>query len=305
MQIQFNNIGAKDIPYSVSLLKTALQKSVRRCEVDKALSICKSLLDKDDRACLRRLMVIVLEDGLLLPNYDKLAILTDRVRQKGSSLTEEDKTLVLTMVADLTRCEWRDFDKNNPDYSKEYKLARLEDEGLALINAINYRVRIGGWKDDMEMLRNYAKVWNKRFAEGSWNIEKLKSYFTGEVIEYADVPYASIEDIPIQAIDFHSYPISKILLKKPYVSQMIRKAVPEDNRQWAKPYTSDEDILNKVIWTLRSGINYKQVLWTSEPVNWLISDGIPEQHWNDFQSIYQKIEGELDSIARWFLNKTI
>ena len=303
MQTQFNNIGAKDIPFSASLLKSAIQKAVRRGDVDKALSCTKSLLDKDPRACLRRLMVIVLEDGLLLPGYAELAILTDRVRQKNVSLTEEDKTLVLTMVADLTRCEWRDFEKNNPDYSEDYKIAKLEDEELALINAINYRVRIGGWKDDMDMLRRFAKVWNKRFAEGTWDIKKLKSYFTGEVIEYADVPYASIEDIPLQAIDFHSYPISKILLKKPYVSQLIQEAIPKDTRQWAKPWMSDEDMLNKIVWCERSGISYKKVLWSGKLVDWLVEDKIPTEQWDNFKSIYHKIEDELNNLAVWFLNK--
>jgi hypothetical protein len=292
-----------DIPFNSSILKSALQKSVRRGEVDKALSCSKSLIDKDPKGCLRRLMVIILEDSMLHPDYAKLAILTDRARQKGMTLTEQDKTLVLTIVADVTRCEWRDFEKNNPDYSKEYKIAKLEDEELALINSINYRVRIGGWKDDMDMLRSYAKVWNKRFAEGTWDIDKLKSYFTGEVVEYADVPYASVECIPIEAADFHCSPVGRILLKKPYVSQMLQTAIPPETRGWAGEWQSDEDIMNKVVWCLRSGVSYKKVLWTGKPVEWLSADNIPEKHWDDFKLIYQKIEGELDSIARWFLAK--
>ncbi|HEY1644872.1 MAG TPA: hypothetical protein VGF75_00615 [Candidatus Saccharimonadales bacterium] len=297
-----NNVRT-DVPFSPSLLKSAIQKAVRRGEVDKALACTKSLLDKDPRACLRRLMVIVMEDGLLLPNYDKLAVLTDRIRVKGSDLTEEDKTLVLSMVADLTCSETRDFEKNNPDYSKDYKVAKLKDEELALINAINYRVRIGGWKDDLDMLRVFAKVWNKRFTEGTWDVKKLRSYFTGEVIEYADVPYASKEDVPIEAIDFHCSPVGRILLKKPYVSKLIQEAMPINTRAWAGEWQSDEDILNKIVWCLRSGVSFKKVLWTDKPVDWLIEDKIPQEHWDDFKSIYQKIEPELNSIAHWYLDK--
>ena len=297
-----NNVRT-DIPYSPSLLKSAIQKAVRRGEVDKALACTKSLLDKDPRACLRRLMVICLEDSLLPVRYAELAILTDRARQKGMELTEADKSLVLSVVAEITCCEWRDFEKNNPDYSSDYKLAKLEDDELALINAINYRVRIGGWKDDMDMLRRFAKIWNKRFAEGSWNMDKLRSYFTGEVIEYADVPYATKEDIPIEGIDFHCSPVGRILLKKPYVSKLINEAMPPETRDWAKPYVSDEDLLNRIVWCLRSGINYKRVLWTGEPVNWLHADRIPKQHWQDFKDIYQKIEPELNRIAAWYLDK--
>jgi hypothetical protein len=248
-------------------------------------------------------MIIALEDSILPVDYAKLAVLTDRVRQKGVSLTEEDKTLVLTIVADITRCEWRDFDKNNPDFAKDYKIAKLENDELALINAINFRVRIGGWKDDMEMLRSYAKVWNKRFAKGSWNVDKLRTYFSGEVIEYADVPYASKEDVPIEAIDFHCSPVGRILLKKPYVSKLIQDAMPPETRGWAGEWQSDEDMLNKCVWCLRSGVSFKKVLWTGKPVDWLIEDQIPEQHWQDFKAIYQKIETELNSIAHWYLDK--
>ena len=302
MQTQLNGIGSQ-IPYSASLLKSAMQKAVRRGDVDKALSCTKSLLDKDPRACLRRLMVIVLEDGLLLPNYTELAVLTDHIRLKGSSLTEQDKTLVLTMVADLTRCEYRDFDKNNPDYTEDYKVAKLEDDELALVNAINYRVKIGGYKGDLDMLRNYARIWQKRFGEGTWNVDKLKGYFSGEVAEYGDTPYATNEDIPIEAIDFHCSSIGRILLKKPYVSQMIDKAMPNDTRGWAGEWQSDEDMLNKVVWCLRSGVNFKKVVWTNEPVEWLLEDNIPQDLWDDFRTIYSRIQDELDNLAHWYLNK--
>lgn len=301
MQTQLNGMGT-DIPYSASLLKSAIQKAVRRGDVDKALACTKSLLDKDPRACLRRLMVIVLEDGLLLPNYAELAVLTDRIRQKGTTLTEQDKTLVLTMVADLTRCEWRDFDKGNPDYVEDYKLAKLGDKEMALVNAINYRARIGGYKGDLDMLRSHARIWSKRFAE-TWDINRLRKYFTGEVVEYTDVPYATNEDIPLEAVDFHCSPVGRILLKKPYVSRLIQEAMPERTRQWAEPWTSDEDMLNKVVWALRSGVNYKKVLWTGKSVDWLTADNIPEKHWDDFRSIYEKINGELDNLARWYLEK--
>ncbi|HUD10654.1 MAG TPA: hypothetical protein VMR28_03215 [Candidatus Saccharimonadales bacterium] len=303
MNTQFNGMEAQAIPYSPSLLKSCLQKSVRRGEVDKALAITKSLLTKDPRACLRRLMVIVLEDGLLLPNYDQLAILTDRIRVKGASLTEEDKSLILSMVADLTCCEWRDFEKENPDYSKDYKIAKLEDQELALVNAISYRANIGGYKGDTDMLRLFSRVWNRRFAEGSWSIDKLKSYFSGEIIEWADTPFATNLDIPLVGLDFHSTPVNKILIKKPNVVEMIQKAMPPETRSWAGEWNSDLDILNKVCWVMRSGINTKRVLWTGKPVNWLQADNIPEQHWQDFKDIYKKIEPELDNICQWYLDK--
>jgi hypothetical protein len=155
----------------------------------------------------------------------------------------------------------------------------------------------------MEMMRKFARIWSKRFAEGTWNADKLRSYFTGETAEYGDTPYAGIADIPVEAADFHVFGIGKILLKKPYIATMIQEAMPPETRGWAKPWVSDEDILYKVCWCLRSGISYKKVLWTGEPVNWLEADKIPQEHWLDFRTIYDRIEGELDSLGKWFLDK--
>ncbi len=293
---------AKEIPLSKSLLKSAMQKSIRRGEVNKAVRCTKSLMDKDTKACLRRLMVVALEDGLLIPGYAELAIMTEKIRKKQDKLSEEEKTRVLTMVADLAGCEWRDFHKANPDYSDTYSLAALGDDERCLINAITYRAKIGGYKDDIDMLRTYSKIWSNRFSK-DWNFNRLKDYFTGEVIDYRDIPYAQVSDIPLEAPDFHISPVGKILLKKPYVSQLIRDAFPDGTRQWAEPWTSDEDILNKIAWAFRSGVNYKKVLWTGKPVDWLVADNIPKHHWDDFKAIYRRIQPELDSIANWYLSK--
>jgi hypothetical protein len=292
------------VPYSKSLLKSAIQKAVRRGDVDKAVKCTKSLIDKEPVDCLRRLMIIVLEDCLLHPGFADLAKLTDRISRRGGAvLTENEKTVVLTIVADIARCEYRDFHKDNPDEVDIEGLNRIEEDELKLVNAIVYRSRIGGMPSDTGMFYQYSKIWQYRFGNGSWNVERLKGYFTGEVVNYSDVAYATNDDILLPAVDFHCSPVGRIVLKKSDVIAKLQKAFPMESRKWAEPWTSDEDILNKIVWCLRSGVCPKKIIWRSEPVDWLVEDKIPEQYWSDFKTIYNQIEGELDAIALWFLRK--
>lgn len=71
------------VPFSQSLLKSAIQKSVRRGDVDKAVRAAKSLITLSETDALRRLMIIPIEDGILPPDYDKYAAMLTRVSSKG------------------------------------------------------------------------------------------------------------------------------------------------------------------------------------------------------------------------------
>src|SRR5665213_2938784 len=208
------------VPFSPSLLKSAIQKSVRRGDVDKAVRAAKSLIQLNEVDALRRLMIIPIEDCILPLDYDKLAAMLIKVSTKGTvPLTEEEKTQALSIIADVARCEWRDLDVGNPDdEGKDYAMQPVQgNKENNLVNALLYRARAGGSRWDVPMLNQTARVWNRRFAQKSWDIEKLESYFTGEVIEWKDVPYATVDDIMLEVVDFHCSGILYMLLKTDWV----------------------------------------------------------------------------------------
>ena len=298
------------IPFSKGVLKSATQKAIRRREIVKAIRCTKSFLELDELDCLRRSMIWPIEDVILHPVYDELAKLTNKLSQKGSvPLTEEEKTKVLTIVGDFARCEYRDLDVDNPDdLGEAYQMKSITGREVDLVNALLFRARAGGMKWDRIMLNQMARVWNKRFSEKTWDVEKLKSYFTGQVIEWKDVGYAQREDILPESIDMHTDPwIMKKLLQKPEVQDMVRRLIPINDRSWSNDGFGDDNIIECVMWCLRSSVNLKLNVWMKPPrtVSYLEADHIPEKYWPAFEQIYERIKPDLEAIAEWKLSKQL
>jgi hypothetical protein len=299
------------VPFSPSLLKSAIQKSVRRGNVDQAVRAAKSLIQLNEVDALRRLMIIPIEDCILPPDYDKYAAMLTKVNAKGSvPLTEEEKTLALSIIADVARCEWRDLDVGNPDdEGKEYSMQQVQgNKENDLVDALLFRARAGGSRWDIPMLNQMARVWNKRFAEKTWDIEKLKSYFTGKVINWNDVPYATDDDIMLEVVDFHCSGILYMLLKIDWIKDLLRKEIPFNKRDWLGSDMSDLNLLDSIMWTTRSSINYKKNVWETQvgrdqPVSWLWADKVPEEKWPIYEQITEAIIEETDNISRCVIAK--
>lgn len=299
------------VPFSPSLLKSAIQKSVRRGDVDKAVRAAKSLLLLNETDALRRLMIIPIEDCILPPDYDQYAAMLMKVSAKGSvPLTEAEKTMALSIIGGAARCEWRDLDVGNPDdKGKEYVMQPVKvNKENDLVNALLYRSRIGGSKWDYWMLTQMARVWNKRFAEGSWKAEDLKQYFTGEVIEWNDVPYATVDDIMLETVDMHCSGILYMLLKIGWVKDLLRKEIPFNKRDWLGGDVSDHNLLEQIMWCCRSSLNPKMNIWETQvgkdqPVSWLWADKVPEEMWPVYEYITEAIKEEVDGISRWIISQ--
>ena len=297
------------VPFSPSLLKSNIQKNVRRGNVDGAVRSAKSLMELNEVDCLRRLPIIIIEDSILHPRLDEYAKMLVKVSGKtGTPLTNEEKTTALTIIGDAARCEWRDLDSGNPeDGGKDYAMQPVKGtRENDLVNALLYRSRIGGSKWDYWMLTGQARVWNKRFASGSWKAEDLKKYFTGEVINWNDVPYATVDDILIQSVDMHCSGILYMLLKIDWIKDLLRKEIPFNKRDWLGGDVSDHNLLEQILWTCRSSINTKKNVWETQvgkdqPVSWLWADKVPEAMWPIYEHITEAIREETDNISRWII----
>ena len=299
------------VPFSPSLLKSAIQKSCRRGDVDKAVRCTKSLITLNETDALRRLMVIPIEDCILPSDYDKYAAMLMKVSSKGGEpLTEAGKALALSIIADVAGCKWRDLDVGNPDDGgKDYVMLPVKgNKENDLINALLYRSRIGGSKWDWIMLNQMARVWNKRFAGGTWKAEDLKQYFTGKVIKWEDVPYATVDDIMLESVDMHCSGILYMLLKLGWVKDLLHKEIPPENRSWLDSNISDHNLLEQIMWCCRSSINPKKNIWETQvgkdkPVSWLWADKVPEAMWPVYERITEAIREETDSISKWVISQ--
>jgi hypothetical protein len=297
-------LETKTSKYPVSLLKSAIQKNVRRGRVKEAVKCTKSALESDLHNTLRRLPVIVLEDALLHPEMDFLVHMIKNSSNNDYQLTEKHAQKICEIIAQSAATNKRDeFLFVNQD-AQEADNWHTYEEGMdhkekSLVKSLAYRGSIGGLQFDVRLFKEMANAWAMRFASAKWDIEKVKSFFP-EVIdfEYTELGYAQREDIPIEAVDFHCSPLVHILLRKDYVIEKLNEHYPE----WG-----NKDALTKVIWTMRAGVNTKTQIHLEEPVDWMDckykEDPCGDEHRHKLEDIMQTVKEEADSIANWFLDK--
>jgi hypothetical protein len=285
--------------FSDSLLKSAIQKAIRRNDVDKAVVCSKALIEKDEMDFVRRLAVIVLEDVILHPKYSELIDIIKRISPKGSFLTDEEKDLLINIVADLADTDYRDdFIHVNEDCKKEYTFNKIGEKEMELIAAIRYRSVIGGMKGDMELLSKMANCWGYRFNNGGWKIDDLNKYFTKQHnFQFKTIKKVKAKDIMIEAVDFHCSPVLNILLKKPNVVLMVETEFPKDDVG---------ERLKDIVWTKRSSISGKTQINIGRPMNGFLDyphKVFTEEVIEKYNRIYDKIKDELDRISVWYLSK--
>ncbi len=166
---------------NVALLKSNLQKAVRRGLTRTAVNTAAALLEIDAIALLRRLPIIYVEDVQPLASFTTVVWLMMAASSKNDyRISTVDREIVLEAVLELTA-------------AKSIVLDGPVDENIA--EAMKYRIMYGGTTGDMELLRCSPPVCGGVAA--------------------ADVAAASasclldecgeVEIIP-EAVDFHPFP---------------------------------------------------------------------------------------------------
>lgn len=295
---------------SSSLLKSSLQKAIRRGKTEKALMYAKDLMDKDEEDFLRRFPIIILEDVILHPETHKITELLKRVSKKRHILNKEDKEMLLGIVYDLSECEVRDnlnveydyiYDdelKEASGYLKERNESKLTEHEQKLVDAIIYRSKIGGMKGDIILLKKYADLWTYRFEDGDWDIDSLKKLFPEKRkgVGYDKIKRVKKKDMIPEGVDFHCSPLLSILMKKDWVYTLLKTRFPDKD---------PKKILQDIIWVMRSSINYKKEIHTGRQRDWFrdTPTRYSKKDVQDYKEIYNKIEEQVESISKWFISK--
>lgn len=212
---------------NVPLLKSNLQKAVRRCHTDIAIKSALAIIQKEPIELLRRLPIIYIEDVCLMDSYPIVVWLM--MAEKEHPLDINDIDIILHIVKSL--CETQTYYDDSIDYTKDFELTHknLQDlENKDSILSVYYRSQYGGMKGDMKMLRNSAYYYAERPSE----IEKT----VYDCINYAELR-GNLEIIP-EAIDFHPFP------------QMIIMLVKQTNL--------DNNEIKECIWFVESGVNIRK-----------------------------------------------
>lgn len=234
--------GFKPVPpltrYNVPWMKSCLQKAVRRMKSDTAVRMANTMLAQNPGELLRRLPVIVIEDSFLHPLYPVLVWLM-MAHSKGYALSEQDATLVLSVVRQVSDGRYRDSLFKGDRY-REFCTVSPDDN--VFVSSLVIRADYGGMPGDLKMLRISAGIWKTRY-------EKNDRWLTVARDVYADVPatnesigYILPEDYLPEGADFHCFPSMVWTIRK-------RSAVT----------LSDVEI-KKAVWYYRSGVNHKTLI---------------------------------------------
>ena len=224
---------------SQSVLASALQKNVRRKRVGPTYRVAKAMSRRNDTfmQCVRRLLIISIEDGTLHPDLPFLAWLMIAL-SKNFVASTRIKEEVCRIASELAAQEFRDDgthsnegeddreedDRDDVDVDILPSLSSIQEkfgsnsEETLLLASLIIRAQFGGMEGDVKMLKNFIRVWTRRFESDSllW-LDKIKSNSprmdATRLKEMSAHPFVKF-DIPLEAIDFH-------------VSDIIEHCVPD------------------------------------------------------------------------------
>lgn len=173
---------------SVPVLKSVLQKSVRRRKPLPSVRVAMELADKSLSDLLRRLSIIAVEDSTVHPDVPLMVWLMMAV-SKDFELSSSATTLTLwkrlfSFVFEMASCRWKDpltgtqpesdseaasafsiatFHTKKDDNSNDQGHHRLCTDDT-FVWSLLMRSHYGGMKGDVTMLQHAARLWKNRFS---------------------------------------------------------------------------------------------------------------------------------------------
>ncbi len=194
-----------DVDYYIPLLKSALQKAIRRKQTKIAVSIASQFLDQNPVEFLRRLVIYMLEDCYLMPNLLIRIVYLMGIVSNNYELTDDDVNFCLDVVNTLCLSDYKD-DLSLVDFDiKQIHSLDLSNKMHQGIFALFVRSEYGGTDGDMNFLRSLCMRWINRVEECYEIEDELVKHTPSDII----FPLYYVE-----GVDFHCYPSLMYELKK-------------------------------------------------------------------------------------------
>lgn len=207
--------------HDMPLLKSNIQKAIRRKQTDIAVSTLMAMLAISPIEVFRRLTIIFIEDVCLMSSVSIVVWLM--MCDSDYILKNIDVFLLINIVISL--CETDEYfadDNDIIEYTGGHREISMQHDAIL---AIYYRSKYGGMKGDMAMLRRSIT----HYLEGGKIIETKWSN---------TVRFSHKVDIIPEAIDFHPYP--NLLWDINKVTKVQR------------------DVIKMSVWNAESGVNVRK-----------------------------------------------
>lgn len=232
--------NANDPFPSISLLKSLLQKQIRRCETEPALITAKQYITNHFASFIRRLIIILCEDVFLDPNiFLILSWFSLAITKTNYQISTYDAELCLNIIQALcqeTRFVEPKFLPEPPNIPIEQRNAQeLQLPENQMLLSLSYYVAYTTFflQGDQHMfhyaLANYQ------------NITKMTPIQILFQPIFHNIPTFGIDNFQTFGIDFHNYP------------DLTQKLI-----SYTKVLQANEDEIKETIWIMRSGINKRK-----------------------------------------------
>ena len=260
--------------YYVPLLKSALQKAIRRGLVTETCAIAYQLLRQDPIEFLRRLPIYMLEDTYLQPKMLIRCVWLMCACGKGWRLCEDDIRFLLGVIRVLSTLKYRELlDMDSGGDGLEKRLEELMGalsplEGSVVCMWI--RSEFGGLRGDICFLRNLALDWLDREKDG-WELEENDVVMWEGEFPSGDGLYL------FEGVDFHCYP-------------GLLKEIGWDLR------TMTNDEFRKAMWHGQSCVNIRK--WLFEDHETVEADKNAKRLMLQYGPIMKEMRADLERFAK-------
>lgn len=234
---------------TIPLLKSLLQKCIRRQIYDTSLKSAKQIAIIDPDVLVRRISVIMLEDVCYYQYHSVLTWLISAI-SKGYQIKIYQVNWIMGLIDHMCHNKKKTYIQSfKPTMTCQQLIKRVNNMKLSsnCINSIYsliFRHSYGGLRGDCNMFMYYADQLMKH------------NIFDTEPIEIKPIPFEDIKtldknDIILNCVDFHCYPnLLKIVNKKfpQYDELLIKKVIWDCNSSYNVRYSNPTTHDIQLIW---------------------------------------------------------
>lgn len=214
-----------DCHCTTPLLKSNMQKAIRRGKTEEAIQSTIVVLQRDQDQLLRRLPIIMLEDVTV---FDSLPLCVWLMMVgKDYSLTAYDQQLVLQIVRSLCECTDAIPEMSHVEAPFTHEALQDHPQGDVLL-ALHYRSLYGGMQCDVQMLRNAIGL----YLTSAHPVARTS-------FEFVDCSSMHSASILPESIDFHPFPQMLTIIQK-------------------KCEDLSKEEIKSLIWFAESGVNIRK-----------------------------------------------
>lgn len=250
---------------SLPIIKSHLQKCVRRKETDLAIHTAWIMMKIDFEEFIRRLAIIMNEDCFLHP------IAFPIVCWITSAYTHEYKPSlkIISWLLGIVKmmCETDIYDpfvhmNNYSEYTyRDIPTTKLSKSEINFLYCLLFRKSFGGMENDVVMMNNSLHEWTKRLEN---KVFRLDDEYLNCTIEYVMPPInqMSKEHLLLSAIDFHCCPniIEKLVERYNTILKDFDKMGVPTNLEIG-------DVIKMAIWIYSSSINnHKDMMFDKKDI---------------------------------------